>query len=214
MKRKGTDRLRSAGYVRVSDESQVEGHSLDAQRNEITRWCKQNDYELVRIYSEEGRSAHTERIDRRGELVALLRAAEAGDFDVVVVHNIDRWSRNVGVQRQALQRLGDAKVGFASVREDIDFTTPAGRLLLTMIGGVAEFFSDQLGFHISKAQRQRAESGLPVGPVPFGSITPEPGGVPKLDEREVARSSQTDTDSVPPCTVNAMHLNVIPMAGR
>ena len=92
------------GLYLCPDESQVEGHSLDAQRKEITRWCKQNDYELVRIYSEEGRPAHTERIDRRGELVALLRDAEAGDFDVVVVHNIDRWSRNVGVQRQALQR--------------------------------------------------------------------------------------------------------------
>ena len=75
-------------------------------------------------------------------------------------------------------------MGFASVSEDIDFTTPAGRLLLTMIGGVAEFFSDQLGFHVSKAQRHRAELGLPIGPVPFGYITPDPKRVPIPEERD------------------------------
>ena len=70
---------------------------------------------------------------------------------------LDRWARNVGVQRQALQRLGDAKVSFASATEDFDFTSPDGRLFLTMIGGVAEFFSDKRGVHVSKSQRQRAE---------------------------------------------------------
>jgi len=181
---KSNKRTRAVGYIRVSDESQVEGHSLDAQRKEIGRWSKQRGLDLIAIYAEEGRSAHTEKIHRRPQLARLLKDAEAGAFDIVVVHNIDRWSRNVGVQRQALQRLGDANVGFASVAEDIDFTTPAGRLLLTMMGGVAEFFSDQLGFHVSKAQKHRAELGLPVGPTPFGYDVPEPGGAPKVNEAE------------------------------
>ena len=95
-----------------------------------------------------------------------------------------RWSRNVGVQRQALQMLGDASVGFASVMEDFDFT-PSGKLMLTMIGGVAEFFSDQLGVHVSKAQRYRASIGMPVGPIPFGYHAIEPGGVPQADGKKV-----------------------------
>jgi site-specific DNA recombinase len=49
---------------------------------------------------------------------------------------------------------------------------------------VSEFFSDQLGVHVKKAQRQRAESGLPVGPIPFGYRSPESGKVPLEDERE------------------------------
>lgn len=105
---------------------------MDAQRKEIGRWSKQHGLDLIAIYAEEGRSAHTEKIHRRPQLARLLKDAEAGAFDIVVVHNIDRWSRNVGVQCKALQRLGDANVGFASVAEDIDFTTPAGRLLLTI----------------------------------------------------------------------------------
>ena len=101
-------------------------------------------------------------------MVKLLEDSGTGMFDCVVVHMLDRWARNVGVQRQALKQLGESKVGFASVTEDVDFTTPSGRLLLTTMGGVAEFFSDQLGLHVQKAQKQLAESGLVVGPVPFG----------------------------------------------
>ncbi len=97
---------------------------------------------------------------------------------------IDRWARNVGVQRQALQRLGDARVGFASVSENVDFTTSHGKLLLTMMGGVAEFFSDQLAAHVSKAQRHRAGLGLPVGPLPFGYRSVDAGGVPRAETDE------------------------------
>ncbi|MEX1022411.1 MAG: recombinase family protein [Dehalococcoidia bacterium] len=175
---------RAAAYVRVSTEEQTEGHSLDAQRHEIARHCERHGFTLVRIYADEGVSAHTEKIEKRPQLVALLDAAARGEFDVVIVHTIDRWSRNVGVQRQALQRLGEVNVGFASVTENIDFTTPAGKLMLTMIGGVSEFFSDQLAVHVSKGQRERAEKGLPIGPVPFGYITSEPGGVPATSTNE------------------------------
>ncbi len=167
---------RAAGYIRVSDESQIDTNSLEAQRREIARYCERQGYRLVRFYADEGVSAHTEQIERRPQLLALLDAASRGEFDVAIVHTLDRWSRNVGVQRQALQRLGDAHVGFASVTESIDFATPAGRLMLTMIGGVSEFFSDQLGVHVSKSKKVRAEGGLPAGNVPFGyRANPESG---------------------------------------
>ncbi len=52
------------------------------------------------------------------------------------------------------------------------------------MGGVAEFFSDQLGFHVKKSQRVRAESGLPVGPVPFGYKIFQSGGIPTLVDEE------------------------------
>ena len=159
----GTRRLRVAGYLRVSDPSQVETYSLGAQRAQIQRWCGRHGHELVRIYSEDGLTARSERIERRPQLVALLDDAQQGLFDIVVVHMIDRWSRNVGVQRQALQRLGDARVGFASVVEGFDFTTPSGKLMLTMLGGV------------SVCQWVRSHS-----------VTPrtEPGAAPQVDPRE------------------------------
>jgi DNA invertase Pin-like site-specific DNA recombinase len=172
MTTKNKQRLRAVGYIRVSDESQVDGHSLDAQAKEIDRWCNSKGHKLAETYADKGVSAHTDMIKKRPQLVRLLEDAGRGQFDIVIVHTLDRWARNVGVQREALRQLGDAKVGFASITEDFDYTSPAGRLMLTMIGGVAEFFSDQLGVHVSKSQRHRAELGLPVGPVPFGYTTP------------------------------------------
>ena len=175
---------RAVAYIRVSDPTQVEGHSLDAQRKEITRWCESRGYERVAVYADEGVTARSDRIEKRPELMRLLEDAARGQFDIVVVHMVDRWARNVGVQRQAFRKLGEANVGFASATEEFDYTSPSGRLVLTMLGGVAEFQSDQLGLHVAKAQRHRAELGLPNGPVPFAYRTTEPGGTPQLDERE------------------------------
>ena len=63
---------RAAAYIRVSDESQVQGYSLDAQRIEIARWCERNGYQLILVYSDEGVSARTEMIEKRPQLVRLL----------------------------------------------------------------------------------------------------------------------------------------------
>ena len=129
-------------------------------------------------------SAHTDRISKRPELSRLIDHAEQHQFDIVVVHTLDRWARNMRVQTEALQILGDARVGFASVTENIDYTTAEGKLMLTMIGGFAEFFSAQLARHVKKGVRQRVEHGLPSGPVPLGYLTDEETGIPRAVPEE------------------------------
>ena len=184
---------RAVGYVRVSTADQTKGYSLDAQRAEIQRYCEQHGYELVRIYPDEGVSAHTDKIWKRPQLSLLLKDAQAEQrqFDVVIVHTIDRWARNMRVQTEALEILGRAGVGFASVTESIDYTTLEGRLMLTMIGGFAEFFSGQLARHVQKGVRQRVAHGLPNGSVPFGYLTDEETGIPcpVPDEAEAVQAA-------------------------
>ncbi|GMU39445.1 MAG: recombinase [Chloroflexota bacterium] len=174
----------AVGYVRVSLAEQADGHSLDAQRREIERYCERQGYELARFYADEGVSAHGEEISKRPQLAALLDDADRGSFDLVIVHTLDRWARNIRVQSAALQRLGAGGVGFASVTENFDFTTPAGKMTLTLIGGVSEFFSDQLAVHVVKGQRQRVESGLHQGRPPFGYRVDDPGALPCIHEQE------------------------------
>ena len=180
--------IRVVAYIRVSDESQVDGYSLDAQRKEIEHWCERHGYELIAVYADEGISADTENIKERPQLMKLLEDAKKGLFDCVVVHTLDRWARNVGVQRQALKLLGECKVGFASVTEDFDFSTPAGKLLLTTMGGVSEFFSDQLGVHVKKSQKQMTESGLPVAAIPFGYKRQPEKGLPPIKVEQEAKA--------------------------
>ena len=55
-------KLRAVGYVRVSTEEQIQGHSLDAQRSEIERYCERNGCRLERFYADEGVSAPTDDI--------------------------------------------------------------------------------------------------------------------------------------------------------
>lgn len=159
---------RAVGYVRVSSERQVDSLSLPAQRRALAAYCERHGYELVDVYADEGISAHTDRIEKRPAFARLLADAERGAFDLVLVHTLDRWARRSSVQAATLERLGRAGVGFASCTESVDYTTPGGKLMLTMMGGVSEFFSDQLATHVSKSQQERARLGLPVGPIPFG----------------------------------------------
>ena len=168
----------AAGYIRVSTEDQTHGYSLDAQRAGIQEYCERNGYQLVLIYADEGVSAHTDKISKRPQLRLLLEHATQEQFDVVVVHTLDRWARNMRVQTEALKILGKARVGFVSVTEDLDYTTPEGQLMLTMMGGFAEFFSAQLGRHVKKAVKQRAEQGLQNGSVPFGYLSDDETGIP------------------------------------
>ena len=138
---------RAVGYIRFSTEDEAQGSSSDAQRIEIERYCEQQGYELIRIYFESA-SAHTDRLSERPELRRLLQHARLGAFDVAIVHALDHWARDIGVQTEALQILGEANVGFASVMENIDFATPTGRVMITMMGAFAEFFSAQSARHV------------------------------------------------------------------
>jgi len=159
---------RAVAYVRVSDDSQIDGYSMDAQQSEIERWCERRGYCLVKIYKEAGVTAHSDRIEERPELVRLLNEADRQDFDIVLVHSLCRWARRLRIQIQALDRLAKAKVDFASVTESFDSTTKQGRLMLNQMGSFNEYFSEQLGEHVKKAFRLIVESGLPVGDIPFG----------------------------------------------
>ena len=162
----------------MSTEDQTKGYSLDAQRSEIDRYCERKGYELVRIYADEGSSAHTDRLSKRPELTRLLNHAEQGEFDVVIVHTLDRWARNMRVHVEALQTLSDADVGFVSVTEDIDFSTPIGRVIISVLAAFAELFSAQLGAHVAKSVRQRAEEGFQNGSIPFGYRKDDESGIP------------------------------------
>ncbi len=172
--------MRAVGYIRVSSAEQVDGYSLAAQERAIGEACQTRGYELVRIYRDEGVSAHTDQLSRRPGLVQLLEDAAEGGLDAVFVHTLDRWARNLGVALQAINRLSAAKVGLISIAENIDYATGQGRLNLHILGAFAEFFSDSLAGHVRKARKERFERGLHNGALPFGytpcSCSAEGGG--------------------------------------
>ena len=163
-----TETKRAVAYLRVSNLSQVDGHSLDAQDRLFRQLCDTRDWGALRVYREEGASAHSESIKKRPVFRQLMEDAKKGEFDIVVVHTLDRWSRNLRITLESLAQLAMHDVALVSITENIDYSTPQGRLLVQMLGSFAQFFSDMLGTHVSKGLDQRAVEGLHTGGIPFG----------------------------------------------
>ena len=68
-----------------------------------------------------------------------------------------------------------AGVGFVSIENQIDYSTPSGKFMLVMQGGLAELYSDNLGEEVKKWKRERKAQGLYNGLLPFGATEGEDG---------------------------------------
>ena len=160
--------MRAVAYVRVSDLSQVEGHSLEAQERLYRELCTNRGWEPSHVYREEGKSANTDAISKRPVFQQLLSDAGQGRFDIIVVHTLDRWSRNLRVTLDTVSQLAKHDVGLVSITENIDWSNPQGRLFTQMLGAFAEYYSGALATHVKKGVSERARKGLHLGGIPFG----------------------------------------------
>ena len=158
--------LRAVGYRRVSMREQVDGFSLDAQEANIRKYAEDHGWEVTNIYTDAGISA--KRDSERPQLIKLMEDAEAHKFDVVIVDKIDRFYRHLGGLLTALDRLKEDDVFFVSVQERLDFTTPWGKLTLTVLGMLAEIYIDNLRQETTKGKIQRARDGFWNGTIPYG----------------------------------------------
>jgi site-specific DNA recombinase len=158
--------LRAATYIRVSSEEQVTGHSLDAQRTSTRALIAQRGWLFAGEYVDAGLSAKPGA--HRPALSRLLADVRKGWFDVVVVDKVDRFYRHLKGLLIALDTLNEANVSFVSVRENLDLSTPWGKLTLTVLGMLAEIYIDNLRDETRKGKVQRARKGLYNGSIPFG----------------------------------------------
>jgi site-specific DNA recombinase len=169
--------VRAGLYTRVSSEMQVSNYSLDAQRRALRDACTQRGYTIALEATDEGLSARSERIELRPGLTALLDAVKAHQVDVVAVHSLDRLSRNVMVTLTVFKLLAANDVAFISLSENIDYSSPEGKLQLVILGGFSAYFSDVLSKHTSKGKAERAAQGRHNNAPPFGYTRNETGMV-------------------------------------
>lgn len=132
---------------------------------------------------DEGKSARTENLNKRPAFKEAITDALEHQYDILVVHKVDRFSRKLSVTLEYFNKLVKAEVGFLSITEQIDFTTPWGKFTLSMLGGLAELYSDNLSFETKKGWQERREQGLYCGTLPFGAMKGD-DGVPIPDTRE------------------------------
>lgn len=100
----------------------------------------------------------------------LLVAARKREIDLVVVWRLDRWGRSLVDLVNTLQELSSIKVGFVSLSEALDLTTPSGRALAGMLAVFAEFERDILRDRVKAGIAQARQEGKPHGRPPSAAL--------------------------------------------
>jgi putative DNA-invertase from lambdoid prophage Rac len=96
----------------------------------------------------------------------LLKSARRREIDAIVVWRLDRWGRSLVDLISTLQELAALQVGFISLHEALDMTTPTGRALVGMLAVFAEFERDLLGDRVKAGIAQARKLGKPYGRPP------------------------------------------------
>ena len=131
-------------YARVSTHDQ---QTLPLQLHAMRDFAAKRDWTIAVQIKEVGSGA-SEREQRQ----QLLAAARRREIDVVLVWRLDRWGRSVADLVSTLQELQHLGVGFVSLTEALDLTTPAGRAMAGLLAVFAEFEREIL--------RERVRAGL------------------------------------------------------
>ena len=174
-----------AGYVRRSSEMQKDNYSIDAQKRSISDAARLRGLPAPIFYEDDERSARGEQIAKRPAFKQLLEDIQSNRGRMIVmVHTLDRWSRNVMVTLQSFRILSQSQTPFISLSEHIDYSTPEGMLQLTILAAFAAYFSDMLAKHTSKGKGERAAQGLYNGDIPFGYRSTGPKQPPEHDPDE------------------------------
>ena len=139
------------GYARVS----TDGQSIEAQVRQLAKaGCK-------KVFREVASGAKTER----AQLRRLLAVIEAGD--VVTVTRLDRLARSTRDLLNTLAAITDKKAGFRSLGDTwADTTTPHGRLMLAVLGGLAEFERDLIRARTGEGRARAVANGVKLGRKP------------------------------------------------
>jgi DNA invertase Pin-like site-specific DNA recombinase len=124
--------IRAAAYHRVSRSDQ----NPQLQQDEVAELVERRGWSLAKSYTDEGISGSR---DRRPELDQLLADARRRKYDLLVVWRADRLFRSLRHMVVTLDELAALGVGFVSVTEPFDTSTPSGKLLLHLVSAMAEF---------------------------------------------------------------------------
>ncbi len=160
-------------YCRVSSREQVEGTSLENQRQYCLKYAEDRGYKVAGIFVDEGESAKTADRPQFNKAIAHC-SIEKGKVDFFIVYKLDRFARNrenhVTIQA-LLKRHGTF---LRSVTEPVD-ESAVGKLMDAVISGVAEFDNSVRAERTRAGMMRRVQEGIWVWPVPLGYHRPFQG---------------------------------------
>lgn len=171
--------MKAAIYARVSTLDQT----ADNQLLELRRYVEARGWTAVEFVDRGVSGAK----DRRPALDELVRDAKRRKFDVLVCWRLDRLGRNLRHLILLLDDLQAVGIGFVTLGEGIDTTSPTGRLVLHVLGAIAEFERARVQERVRAGLARARAQGVKLGR-PRRRIDPERlATVAGLPEREAAR---------------------------
>jgi DNA invertase Pin-like site-specific DNA recombinase len=150
--------MRAAIYARVSTVGH--GQSPEMQLSELREQCVRRGWQIVGEYVDSGISGAK---DRRPELDRLMQDAHKRKFDAVTVWKFDRFARSVSHLLRALDTFRILGVEFVSLSESLDTATPAGRMVFTVLGAVAELERSLIVERVRAGLRNAKAKGKHLG---------------------------------------------------
>ena len=166
-------------YARFSSDNQRE-ESIDAQLRAIRQYCQQHDYILLDTYVDEARSATT---DDRPAFQQMIKDSAAGDWSAVIVHKLDRFSRNRYDSAIYKKQLKDNGVHVESVLERLD-DSPESVILESLLEGMSEYYSKNLAREVLKGKHETALQCKHNGGQPPLGLQVDKDGTYSINEHE------------------------------
>src|SRR5665811_618595 len=148
---------RVALYARVST---LNGQDPEMQLSELREYASRRGWRITREYVDQGVSGSKES---RPELNQLMADAHQRKFDAVLVWKIDRFGRSLKHLVNALADLCAYGVAFISFRDNLDLSTPSGRLMFQIIGAMAEFERSLIQERVKAGLRNARAKGKKFG---------------------------------------------------
>jgi DNA invertase Pin-like site-specific DNA recombinase len=148
---------RAAIYARVST---LNGQNPDVQTREIEEYCQRRGLEIFSVYVDRGVSG---KKDSRPQLNRTMEDAHQRRFDVVVVARFDRFARSVSHLLRALETFNALGIQFVSLAEQVDTSTPTGKMIFTVLGAVSELERNLIVERVHSGLRHARAQGKRLG---------------------------------------------------
>lgn len=149
--------MRTALYARVST---LNGQDPEMQLCEMREYASLRGWEIAGEYTDQGISGSRES---RPQLNRLMADAQQRKFDAVLVWKIDRFGRSLKHLVNSLAELAAWGVAFVSLRDNLDLSTPSGRLMFAVIGAMAEFERSLIQERVRAGLRNARAKGQQLG---------------------------------------------------
>jgi DNA invertase Pin-like site-specific DNA recombinase len=150
--------MKAAIYARVSTANN--GQDPTMQTRELREYCDRRGWTVAGEYVDIGISGTKER---RPELDRLLGEAHRRRFDAVVVWRFDRFARSVSHLLRALETFKSLGIEFVSLSEQVDTSTPTGKMVFTVLGAVAELERSLIVERVRAGLRNAKAKGKSLG---------------------------------------------------